>query len=60
MESGLMAQAFSVPVAIITGGLGCIVAAGLVLKKFPQLIHYDGEEPEVSIRREVIPEGIGK
>jgi MFS family permease len=60
MESGLVAQAFSVPVAIITGGLGCIVAAGLVLKKFPQLIRYDGDEPEVSIRREAISEGIGK
>ena len=44
MESGLVAQAFGIPAAIITGGLGCIVAAGLVLKKFPQLVRYSGEE----------------
>jgi MFS family permease len=50
MESGLVAQAFSVPVAITTGGLGCIVAAGLVLKKFPQLVNYNGDEPEVGAK----------
>ncbi len=47
MESGLVAQAFSVPAAIITGGLGCIVAAALVLKKFPQLVKYSGDESEI-------------
>ncbi len=44
IESGLVAQAFGIPAAIITGGLGCIVAAWLVLKKFPQLVRYSGEE----------------
>lgn len=44
MESGIVAQALGVPTAIVTGGLGCIVAAWLVLKKFPQLVKYSGEE----------------
>ena len=51
MESGLVAQAFGVPAAIITGGVGCIVAAGLVLKKFPELMRFSGdEEPELSVK----------
>ena len=50
MESGLVAQAFGVPAAIITGGVGCIVAAGLVLKKFPELMRFSGdEEPETDV-----------
>jgi len=41
MESGFVAQAFGVPFSIISGGVGCLVAAWIVVKKFPQLWKYD-------------------
>lgn len=44
MESGLVAQILGVPFAIISGGLGCVFAAGIVLKKYPELWVYDSEE----------------
>ncbi len=44
MESGLLAQVLGVPFAILSGGLGCVLAAWMVVKKFPQLWNYDGEE----------------
>ncbi len=44
MESGLAAQLLGVPFAIISGGVGCVIAAGVVIKKYPQLWAYDGDE----------------
>lgn len=44
MESGLVAQVLGVPFAIVSGGIGCIIAAGVVLKKHPQLWVYNAEE----------------
>jgi MFS family permease len=44
VESGLMAQAFGVSFAIISGGVGCLAAAFVVAKKFPQLWEYNGDE----------------
>jgi hypothetical protein len=44
MESGLVAQILGVPFAIVSGGIGCILAAGVVLKKYPQLWAYDSQE----------------
>jgi MFS family permease len=44
VESGIIAQLFSPPVAIITGGIGCVIASLLVLRKYPQLWHYNGDE----------------
>jgi len=44
VEAGLMAQAFGVSFAIISGGVGCVAAAFVVAKKFPQLWKYNGDE----------------
>jgi MFS family permease len=44
MEAGLVAQLLGVPFAIISGGIGCVLAALLVVKKFPQLWSFNGEE----------------
>jgi MFS family permease len=44
VESGLVAQIFGVPFAIISGGVGCVVAAWIVVKKIPQLLTYNGDE----------------
>ncbi len=41
VEAGAVAQAFGVPFAIITGGIGTIVAAGLIAFKWPQLLKFD-------------------
>jgi MFS family permease len=45
VESGLVAQAFGPGAAIVTGGIGCIVAAGCIAAKWPQLLKYRGDEP---------------
>jgi hypothetical protein len=44
-EAGLVAAAFGVPFAIISGGLGCILGLGFVIWKWPQLVNYNGDEP---------------
>lgn len=45
VESGLVAQAFGIPAAIISGGLGCVLAVVVISRIWPQLGRYDGSEP---------------
>ncbi len=45
MEAGLVAQLFSVPFAVVSGGIGCIVATLLIARHWPQLRTYNGDEP---------------
>ena len=45
VESGLVASLFGVPFAIISGGVGTILAAILIMTKWPQLRNFDGSEP---------------
>ncbi|HSL28382.1 MAG TPA: MFS transporter [Anaerolineales bacterium] len=44
VEAGVMAQLFGAPFAIITGGIGCIVGTLLILRKWPFLLTYNGDE----------------
>jgi MFS family permease len=44
LEAGLVAQVVGAPVAVITGGLGCLLATAVVSWRFPQLRRYDGRE----------------
>jgi MFS family permease len=44
VESGLVAQILGVPFAIISGGVGCVLAAWIVVKRIPQLWNYRGDE----------------
>jgi MFS family permease len=44
VESGLVAQLLGVPFAIISGGVGCVLATGIVVSKVPQLLKFDGNE----------------
>ena len=44
VESGLAAQFLGVPFAIISGGVGCVLAAGILLSKIPQLWSYSGDD----------------
>ncbi len=43
VEAGLVAASFGVPFAIISGGVGTIIAAGLIVWKWPVLLNYQGE-----------------
>jgi len=45
VEAGAVAQIFSTPVAIITGGIGCLLAVAWVARRWPQLRQYNGDEP---------------
>lgn len=45
VEAGLAAQLFGVPFAIVSGGLGCLVAVTWIARRWPQLRSYDGSEP---------------
>jgi len=44
IEAGAVAQALGTPMAIITGGLGCILAVIWIGKKWPALPAYSGED----------------
>ena len=54
MESGLVAQLFNAPIAIITGGIGCLLSIIAVAARWPQLGRYSGEESPTA--KPVVPE----
>jgi len=49
VEAGTVAQFFGAPFAIVSGGIGCIVAVGLIVRRWPQLKSFDGSEPAEQI-----------
>ena len=44
VESGIIASLFGVPATIISGGIGCILGAMVIVLKWPQLRKYNGDE----------------
>ncbi len=48
IEAGLVAEALGVPLAILTGGVGCIVAVTAIALRWPQLRRYNGDEPVIA------------
>jgi Arabinose efflux permease len=44
VEAGVLAQLFGAPFAIISGGIGCIVGMWLIIRKWPLLLTYNGDE----------------
>jgi len=44
VEAGVVAQLFGAPMAIISGGIGCIVGMWLIIRKWPLLLTYNGDE----------------
>jgi MFS family permease len=44
VEAGVVAQLFGAPIAIISGGLGCILAAVWISRRWPQIRKYNGDE----------------
>jgi MFS family permease len=45
IEAGGVAQLFGAPFAVISGGIGCILGLFLIVRKWPQLTSYNGDEP---------------
>ena len=45
IEAGAVAQVFGPPMAVISGGIGCIIAVLLIARRWPQLGRYNGDEP---------------
>ncbi len=45
VEAGAAAQAFGVPFAILSGGVGTILIVALIVARWPILLHYNGDEP---------------
>lgn len=45
IEAGLAAQIFSAPIAVISGGIGCILAVSWIARRWPSLRAYNGDEP---------------
>jgi MFS family permease len=45
IEAGLVAQLFGVPFAVISGGVGCLLAVAAILRRWPLLLSYNGDEP---------------
>jgi MFS family permease len=41
VEAGAAAQFFGVPFALISGGIGTIIATGVIVRLWPQLLHFD-------------------
>lgn len=48
LEAGLAAQFFGAPVAVISGGLLCILGVGWVANRWPQIQRYNGDEWELA------------
>jgi hypothetical protein len=46
VEAGTVAQFFGAPFAILSGGIGCIVAVFFIVRKWPQLLTFRGDEGE--------------
>ena len=49
IEAGGVAQILGAPLAIITGGIGCIAGLGLIVAKWPPLLAYDDHEPRIAV-----------
>jgi len=48
VESGVVAQLIGAPLAIISGGIGCLIAVAWTVKRWPFLLRYNGDEPIVA------------
>jgi MFS family permease len=45
VEAGIAAQLLGAPLAVITGGVGCLLAVGWIARRWPIVRHYNGDEP---------------
>jgi hypothetical protein len=45
IEAGAVAQFFGAPFAVVSGGVGCILAVVWIVRRWPQIRLYNGDEP---------------
>jgi MFS family permease len=45
IEAGVVAQLFGAPFAVVSGGVGCLLAIGFIMRRWPQMRTYNGDEP---------------
>jgi MFS family permease len=45
VEAGVVAQLFGAPFAVVSGGIGCILAVLWTVRRWPQLRTFNGDEP---------------
>ena len=48
MEAGLVAQLFGAPFSVVSGGVGCLLAVAWVIRRWPSLQRYRGDEPALA------------
>jgi MFS family permease len=48
VEAGLAAQLFGAPIAIISGGIGCLLALAWIVRRWPQVLSFNGDEPRAA------------
>ncbi|MEW6285984.1 MAG: MFS transporter [Chloroflexota bacterium] len=48
VEAGIVAQLFGAPFAIVSGGVACILGMALIVRKWPALLTYNGDEPALA------------
>lgn len=48
VEAGIVAQLFGAPFAIVSGGMACILGLALIVRKWPVLLTYNGDEPTLA------------
>jgi MFS family permease len=48
VEAGVVAQIFGAPFAIVSGGIACIAGMLLIVRKWPEIRHYNGDEPSLA------------
>ena len=48
LEAGLLAQWLGAPFSVVSGGVGCLIAVLWVVRRWPQLRRYSGDEAQVA------------
>lgn len=48
VEAGIVAQLLGAPFAIVSGGIACILGMVLIVRKWPALLAYNGDEPSLA------------
>lgn len=48
VEAGIVAQLFGASFAIVSGGIACILGMILIVRKWPALLTYNGDEPALA------------
>jgi MFS family permease len=45
MEAGIVGQLFGAPLAVISGGIACLIAVAALALRYPELRNFQGDEP---------------